>query len=161
MPPPGAGAKNYILFGHSLHSTLQASTCLYEAMLSYCILYPGAPLFSLLWEIKQSSLLKTSNGSPTCTSYQDQNPIVTTNETNHIVEGSNTKYDLPLRIKNKVSTYRQVLPSCPSLQAWDSQNKFKFSFIPLASLKVPDNVNPITLLWTHWPFTKRSGILGL
>ena len=92
---------------------------------------------STLGNQKQSSLLKTSDGSK-CTSYRDQNPIVTTNETNHIVEGSDTKYDLPLRIKNKVSTYRQVLPSCPILQAWDSQNKFKFGFIPLGSLKVPD-----------------------
>ena len=43
MPLPGVDAKNYILFGHSLHSTLQASTCLYEAMPSYSTLYPGAP----------------------------------------------------------------------------------------------------------------------
>ena len=43
MPPPGAGANKYILFGHSLHSTLQALTCLYEAMSSQCTPYPGAP----------------------------------------------------------------------------------------------------------------------
>ena len=43
MPPPGAGANYYILFGHSLHSTLQAPTCLYEAMSSQCTPYPGAP----------------------------------------------------------------------------------------------------------------------
>ena len=43
IPPPGAGANYYILFGHSLHSTLQAPTSLYEAMSSQCTPYPGAP----------------------------------------------------------------------------------------------------------------------
>ena len=44
MLPLGVDARNYTLFGHSLHSTLQASTCLYEAMPSYSTPYPGAPL---------------------------------------------------------------------------------------------------------------------
>ena len=57
-------------------------------------------------------------------------------------ELSDTKYDLPLRIKNKVSTYKQLLPSCPTLQAWDKQNKFKFGFIPLGTLKVPESCQP-------------------
>ena len=48
MPPPGAGANNYILFVHSLHSTLQAPTCLYEAMSSQCTPYPGAPFLLYL-----------------------------------------------------------------------------------------------------------------
>ena len=43
MPPPSAEAKNYTIFGHSLHSTLQASTCLYEDMPSHGTPYPGAP----------------------------------------------------------------------------------------------------------------------
>ena len=46
MPPQGAEAKNYIIFGHSLHSILQESICLYEAMPSHGINYPDAP-FSL------------------------------------------------------------------------------------------------------------------
>ena len=47
MPQPGAGAENYTIFGHSLLSTQQASTCLSEAMPSYSTHYPGAPLFLL------------------------------------------------------------------------------------------------------------------
>ena len=43
MQLSGTGAKNYIIFGHSLHSTQQASTCLYEVMPSHCTPYPGAP----------------------------------------------------------------------------------------------------------------------
>ena len=43
MPPQGAEAKNYIIFGHSLHSILQAPICLYEAMPSHGINYPDAP----------------------------------------------------------------------------------------------------------------------
>ena len=54
-----------------------------------------------------------------------------------------SKYDLPLRIKNKTITYRHVLPSCPTLQLWDAQNKFKFGFIPLGSQLMPDHMNPI------------------
>ena len=48
MPPTGTGAKNYFIFGHSLHSTQQASTCLFEAMPSYSTLYPGAPFFPFI-----------------------------------------------------------------------------------------------------------------
>ena len=47
MPQPGAGAENYTIFEHSLHSTQQASTCLSEAMPSHSTHYPGAPLFLL------------------------------------------------------------------------------------------------------------------
>ena len=43
IPPQGAEAKNYIIFGDSLPSTLQALTCLYEAMPSHGTPYPGAP----------------------------------------------------------------------------------------------------------------------
>ena len=50
MLPLGVDARNYTLFGHSLHSTLQASTCLYEAMPSYSTPYPGAPLSPSLLE---------------------------------------------------------------------------------------------------------------
>ena len=98
---------------------------------------------NILTNQQQGSLAKTISGLPTSSTYQDQNPSTNTNENNCMVEGSSdTKYDLPLSKKNKVSTYRQVLPSCPTLQAWDSQNKFKFGFIPLGSLKVPDKWQP-------------------
>ena len=56
---------------------------------------------------------------------------------------SSSKYDLPLRIKNKSITYKQVLPSCPTLQLWDVQNKFKFGFIPLGNQLMPDHLNPV------------------
>ena len=42
-------------------------------------------------------------------------------------------------IKNKVSAYKDVL----TLQAWDKQNKFKFDFIPLGNLKVPDKLRQV------------------
>ena len=92
---------------------------------------------------QQDSLSETITCLPTSSTHQDKNSSTNNNESNCMVVGStDTKYDLPLRIKNKVSTYRQVLPSCPTLQAWDSQNKFKFGFIPLGSLKVPDRWQP-------------------
>ena len=47
MPPLEAKAKHYIIFGHSPHFTLQASTCLYEDMPSHGTPYPGAPLSPL------------------------------------------------------------------------------------------------------------------
>ena len=56
---------------------------------------------------------------------------------------SSSKYDLSLRIKNKTITYKHVLPSCPTLQLWDAQNKFKFGFIPLGRQLMPEHVNPI------------------
>ena len=34
-----------------------------------------------------------------------------------VQQNEDTKYDLPLQIKNKVSTYKNILPSCPTLQA--------------------------------------------
>ena len=43
-----------------------------------------------------------------------------------------TKYDLPLRIKNKSFSYKQVLPSCPTLQLWEAQNKYKHYTVILA-----------------------------
>ena len=76
-------------------------------------------------------------------SHQNTNHTIDTNEHDSKDMGlSDTKYDLPLRIKNKVSTYKQLLPNCPTLQAWDKQNKFKFGFIPLGTLKVPTNCQP-------------------
>ena len=63
-----------------------------------------------------------------------------------------TKYELPLRIKNKTFSYKQVLPSCPTLQLWEAQNKCKFGFIPLGDQLMPNhikardlNTDPITL----------------
>ena len=79
------------------------------------------------------------SGTSTSLTYQDQNPITSTDQGDSMdEESSDSKYDLPLRIKTKVSTYKQVLPNCPTLQAWDKQNKFKFGFIPLGTSKVPD-----------------------
>ena len=75
--------------------------------------------------------------------HENTNHTTDTNEHDSKDMGlSDTKYDLPLRIKNKVSTYKQLLPNCPTLQAWDKQNKFKFSFIPLGTLKVPTGCQP-------------------
>ena len=54
-----------------------------------------------------------------------------------------SKYDLPLRIKDKSITYKHVLPNCPTLQLWEAQNKFKFGFIPLGKQLMPNLVNPV------------------
>ena len=51
-----------------------------------------------------------------------------------------TKYELPLRIKSKSISYEEVLPSCPTLQLWEAQNKYKFGFIPLGDQLLPDDV---------------------
>ena len=51
-----------------------------------------------------------------------------------------TKYELPLRIKSKSISYKEVLPSCPTLQLWEAQNKYKFGFIPLGGQLMPDAV---------------------
>ena len=61
----------------------------------------------------------------------------------HLEMGHCSKYNLPLRIKSKSISYKQVLPDCPTLQAWEAQNKYKFGFIPLESQLMPDNVNPM------------------
>ena len=49
----------------------------------------------------------------------------------------NTKYDLPLRIREKTVSYKQLIPTCPTLKLWDSQNKFKIGFIPFGDLSLP------------------------
>ena len=59
-----------------------------------------------------------------------------------LISAKTTKYDLPLRIKNKRASYKQLLPTCPTLRLWDVQNKYKFGFIPLGDVKLPSNVNP-------------------
>ena len=64
MPPQGAEAKNYIIFGHSLHSTLQASICLYEVMPSHGINYPDAPLFPLQFKIGLITYKIHNQGQP-------------------------------------------------------------------------------------------------
>ena len=51
-----------------------------------------------------------------------------------------TKYDLPVRIKDKTASYKQLIPRCPTLKLWDSQNKF--GFIPLGDLALPSHVQP-------------------
>ena len=63
-----------------------------------------------------------------------------------------TKYDLPLRLKDKKFDYAKTMASCPILQMWDKQTVHKFGFIPMGELDVPltrspSNVktDPITL----------------
>ena len=53
-----------------------------------------------------------------------------------------TKYDLPVRIKDKTAIYKQLIPHCPTLKLWDSQNKLTFGFIPLGDLALPSHVHP-------------------
>ena len=65
---------------------------------------------------------------------------------------STSKYDLPLRFKDKKLDYTNLMASCPTLQLWDKQNAFKFDFIPMGELDVPPtsspsniNADPLTL----------------
>ena len=53
-----------------------------------------------------------------------------------------TKYDLPLHIREKTASYKQLIPTCSTLKLGDSQSKFKFGFIPLGDLSLPAEVNP-------------------
>ena len=48
-----------------------------------------------------------------------------------------SKYDLPLRLKDKKIDYTKIMPSCPTLQRWDNQTVHKFGFIPMGELDVP------------------------
>ena len=59
-----------------------------------------------------------------------------------LISAQTTKYDLSLRIKNKRASYKQLLPTCPTLRSWDVQNKYKFGFIPLGEIKLLDKVSP-------------------
>ena len=47
----------------------------------------------------------------------------------HDTESLN-KYDISIRVKNKVQNYKSALPHCATLRLWDVQNKHKFGFIP-------------------------------
>ena len=53
-----------------------------------------------------------------------------------------TKYELPVWIRDKTASCKQLIPTCPTLKLWDSQNKFKFGFIPLGDLALPSCVQP-------------------
>ena len=53
-----------------------------------------------------------------------------------------TKYDLPLRLKDKKLDYTKIMGSCPTLQLWDKQTGHKFRFIPMGDLDVPLTTTP-------------------
>ena len=59
-------------------------------------------------------------------------------------ESLDTKYDLPLKIKQRIN-YKSKLSTCSTLRHWDSQNKFKFGYIPLGDLHLPPEINSQTL----------------
>ena len=96
------------------------------------------------------------NGPPKSKTLRDQAPtVIPSNAQIPILgESGDTKYDLSLRIKNKVSAYKDALPRCPTLQAWDKQNEFKFGFIPPGSLKYLIRYAQLNLLKAHLSFTK-------
>ena len=74
-------------------------------------------------------------------------------------ESLDTKYDLPLKIKQRIN-YKSKLSTCSTLRYWDSQNKFKFGYIPLRALHLPHEIKPHTLdmapLFLH-KIIKQSG----
>ena len=53
-----------------------------------------------------------------------------------------TKYDLPLRLKDRKLDYTKIMGSCPTLQLWDKQTDHKFGFIPMGDLDVPLTTTP-------------------
>ena len=53
-----------------------------------------------------------------------------------------TKYDLPLRLKDRKLDYTKIMGSCPTLQLWDKQTDHKFGFIPMGDLDVPFTTTP-------------------
>ena len=53
-----------------------------------------------------------------------------------------TKYDLPLRLKDRKLDYTKIMDSCPTLQVWDKQTGHKFGFIPMGELDVPFTTTP-------------------
>ena len=55
---------------------------------------------------------------------------------------SASKYDLPLRFRDKKFDYTNKMASCPTLQLWDKQNAHKLGFIPLGDLDVPPTLSP-------------------
>ena len=59
-----------------------------------------------------------------------------------LVSQITTKYDLSPRTKNRNASYKELLPTCPTLKLWDIQNKYKFGFIPLGDLDLPSQVSP-------------------
>ena len=97
-----------------------------------------------------SSLKDASSNYRTCT-----NKVTTKASKNDAISNSQAslsnncpsveetiKYDLPVRIRDKTASYKQLIPNCPTLKLWDSQNKFKFGFIPLGDLALPSYVEP-------------------
>ena len=59
---------------------------------------------------------------------------------------SASKYDLPLRFRDKKLDYMNIMASCPTLQLWDKQNAHKFGFIPLDELDVPPTSSPVEVI---------------
>ena len=141
---------NRFLLLERLHTVVEPSSNAGTGSRDSCDLVESTyPMISQVKENKQivgrnqQRLTVAGNVKDLSTNYSHQNTdhTIDTNEYDPR-NSSDTKYDLPLRIKNKVSTYKQLLPNCPTLQAWDKQNKFKFGFIPLGTLKVPTNCQP-------------------
>ena len=93
--------------------------------------------------------VKNNARAPPMVGVTGQNNINTSTDSD---TQSSSKYDLPLRLKDKKLDYTNILASCPTLQLWDKQNAHKFGFIPLGELDVsptssPANVDtdPLTL----------------
>ena len=87
-----------------------------------------------------------SNDGPKVAS--DMSTMIKSNElraghsetSSNVTNGDKYSWDL-CYVKNK--NYRTSLPKCRALQQWDSQNKFKFGFIPLGELKMPCRIDII------------------
>ena len=102
---------------HTVNEThSNAGTSLLENYISPEVISPGVShgrrkMKNTLRNQNQGSPLETTSTFPKSASYQDQNPFTNTSQDNQLTGGrSNTKYDLPLRIKNKVSKYSSVPP---------------------------------------------------
>ena len=56
-----------------------------------------------------------------------------------------SKYDLPLRLRDKKLDYTNIMASCPTLQLWDEQNAYKFGFVPPTLSPSNVDTDPLTL----------------
>ena len=120
-------------------------------------------------KVKSTQVEVKHQGCPYTQAYRPKTKVVTNNSADttgaHVNldlrhESTNgTKYDLDLH-HNPKRSYKNFLPTCQTLQEWEANTKFKFGFIPLGELKLPQEVvvnqSPLDSLQLHKKI-KESG----
>ena len=100
-------------------------------------------------KVKSNQVEVNYQGCPHTQAYTPKTKVVTNSSVDttsshgnlHIKDGSinGTKYDLDLR-HNPKQSYKNFLPTCQTLQEWETNTKFKFGFIPFGELRLPGEV---------------------